>query len=423
VEPPNPPPVAEASEPPRRPARTALALLISLALIGGLFAAGYVARDRAAPPEGTGLEDIFRQTQSLRELTLLDPLQPEYLSSEELAAAVRAESEANPVTGLPDAMLLRALEILDDSTDLQEALVDSAAAAVIGFYDPETGRLVIESRAGAELTPLSKVTLVHELTHGITDQHFDLDSVVTGDEPADEFAARLALVEGDATLAMTRWQTEHLSFGEIFSMGLEGGVGAFEGAPTAPGLSPVISEIQAMPYLDGMLFVEALYERGGWDAVNEAYANPPVTTEQVMHPERYLAGELGEDVRAPGPPSGATRVVSGDVGELFLRAWLSGGGGALIPGFGSGREAAEGWDGAAFTTWVDTQGLNVAMDTRWDTAEDAVEFEAAVLDWFGDHFGPVEVRGDRRVSGAHCLDVVRTGTTVTFELNESGCRR
>jgi len=419
---PGAPPDAPASAPIRHPLRAALALFVALLLIVGLLSAGYKGRDRSAA-EGTTVADIFRQTQSLRELTLLDPITPEYLTSDELAEAVRREAQETPVNGLPGELLLSALDIVPEGADLQRQLEDASAAAVIGFYDPETGRLVVESRGRQDLTPLSKVTLAHELTHAITDQHFDLSSVVAGDEPADEFLARLALVEGDATLVMQLWGAEHLSVGDGVSLGLEGGVGALEGAPSGPGLSPVISEVQTMPYLDGLSFVQALHDEGGWAAVNEAYANPPLTTEQVLHPDKYQSRELGEAVPPPEPAAEGTRVVSGDLGELFLRAWLSGGGGALIPGFGSGRDAAEGWDGAAYTVWVDTHGLNVAMDTRWDSQADAREFESAVIDWFGDHFGPVRRDGDRRVSGAHCLGLTRAGTSVAFELNESGCRR
>ncbi len=421
MEAPSPPPAAEATGRPSHRGRTVLALTVAVLVIAGLFLVGSKSRDRSAP-EGTGLDDIFRQTALLRELPILDPIEPEYLSDAELAAAVREEAQKTESTGLPDETLLMALDILAEGTDLREELEESSAAAVIGFYDPATGRLVIESRAGADLTPLAKMTLVHELTHGITDQHFDLDAVVSGDEPSDELSARLGLVEGDATLMMQRWSAEHLSFGDQFSAALESIPDAVGATATGPGLSPVITEIQIAPYVDGLAFVQILYDEGGWDAVNDAYADPPVTTEQVLHPDKYLAGEIGEDLEPPPALSeGATRVVSGQLGELFLRAWLSGGAGALLPGLGGGAEAVDGWDGAVYTAWADDHGLNVALASRWDTATDAGEFDAAVLGWFGDHFGPVRMEGDRRVAGTHCLDLDRAGMTVTLVLNEKGC--
>lgn len=140
--------------------------------------------------------------------------------------------------------------------------------------------------------------LAHEIEHALADQHFGLP---TGDRPdperADAALAELALIEGDATLTMQRYAVAHLSFGEQLAMATD---------PAVLGAQADLDELPyhlvrqlTFPYLDGMAFVCDLHGRGGWAAIDRAYAARPTTTAQILFPERYGR----EDAADPGGPA------------------------------------------------------------------------------------------------------------------------
>ncbi|MCA1727585.1 MAG: hypothetical protein LC722_08040 [Actinobacteria bacterium] len=342
--------------------RIPFAVAIAVLLIAGLVALGSIRRQDRPPPlnQADQVAALIDQAASVRELAFLHPVEPTFVSAAELAADVRREArEDGTAVALPAPEVLVALGMLEPGTDLDETLTEAAAASVIGFYDPETKGLVV--RSGADpLSPATQVTLVHELTHAVTDQHYDLGTLVTGDEPDDAFAARLALAEGDATFAMGEWAQEHLSLAEQLDAGFESVFqAAGAGAPGPEFLAPM----SLFPYLEGMAFVTALYSEGGWDAVNRAYRNPPVSTEQIMHPDRYIAGDDGFSTVEELTARMSSATQTGQVGELFLRTMLQDG------SVGDAAEAAAGWDGGA---WALSASGVVTILTHWDTAEDRV---------------------------------------------------
>ena len=75
--------------------------------------------------------------------------------------------------------------------------------------------LYVVSRTGA-IGVVEKSTFSHEYTHALQDQNFDLGSLKLDEiGQGDRSFARLALVEGDATLSMSYWQIQHLSQAEL----------------------------------------------------------------------------------------------------------------------------------------------------------------------------------------------------------------
>jgi hypothetical protein len=131
------------------------------------------------------------------------------------------------------------------------------------------------------------------------------------------------------------------------------------------------------PYLAGGAFVEHLFRRGGWRAVDRAYEVPPASTEQILHPERYpsdapVAIEVPDDVR---PRADARRIFDDVLGERGVRA--------LFRNVGLGRLAepvAEGWDGDRAVVWEAAGKLSLLWSTAWDTEDDARAFAAAYRD-------------------------------------------
>jgi hypothetical protein len=122
------------------------------------------------------------------------------------------------------------------------------------------------------------------------------------------------------------------------------------------------------PFVAGLRFVEDLHRRGGFGLVNAAFSRPPISTEQVLHPERYLADDMPVEIVAPSPPSGFAPVMSGTLGELGIRVLLKG----LAP---SGTIVGEGWGGDAYSI-VESPGKQTVLlwSTAWDTIADADKF-------------------------------------------------
>ena len=132
------------------------------------------------------------------------------------------------------------------------------------------------------------------------------------------------------------------------------------------------------PYDQGLGLVRAIFNRGGWDLVSLAWAQPPVSTEQVIHPQRYFDGDMPQEVRVPDllPDLGEgwEEIARTTLGEFFLREYL---GQKLDPTTVS--TAATGWGGDEYAVyWNDHLGwLVMTLRLAWDTPADADEFGAA----------------------------------------------
>jgi hypothetical protein len=285
----------------------------------------------------------------------------------------------------------RALEVLGElpkGTDLFGLLRSVQAESVLGFYvpgkPPAKGKLYVRSDKG--LDPYARVVLAHELTHAVTDQHFDLtraDRLASGDAD-DRATAYAGLVEGDATVLMGLYQQQALSPREQAEAMA---AGANEKTPKLDAAPAVVRESLLFPYTAGVAFIRALYQNGGWDAVNRAYRDPPASTEQLLHPEKYLRQrDNPQTVRIPdlrgalgqGWGEGARM----EWGEFDTRLLLEG----SFPVTTAERVAA-GWDGGQLRTFQKGGRTALALRTVWDSPAEAREYCTAMGRWASVHLG------------------------------------
>jgi hypothetical protein len=287
----------------------------------------------------------------------------------------------------------RAMELLGElppGTDLPRLLNRIQAESVLGFYlpgrPPRKGGLYVRSSRG--LDPYAKIILAHELTHAVTDQRYDLtraDRLAAATAREDELAAYSGLVEGDATLTMQRYLAQRLTPAEQANAGL---VAATERTPVRDAAPAAIRETMLFPYQEGLRFVSALYQRGGWAAVNRAYRDPPTSTEQLLHPERYLG-----DRDRPQPvavPDLRARLGGGwrpgvelGFGEFDARLLLQG-----ELAVATAERAAAGWDGGRVRTFQRGRSTALALRTVWDSSAEAAQFCGALRGWASARFGP-----------------------------------
>ena len=285
-----------------------------------------------------------------------------------------------------DARLLIALDLLPPGTSLRDLRARLLEDNVAGFYDERPGRkklyAVSEDRT---MTPSNQIVLAHELRHALQDQYIDVHNGVpesVGDFD-DRRVAFMALLEGDATLVMERFLMQRLGV-PATTAPVDLAAAGFA-TPTLSGVPPVLRDHLIVPYLAGRDFVRALQERGGWPAVRQAWSEPPRSTEQVLHPEKYLAREDPRAVPGPPPPAGGRVVEEGVLGEALTRTLL-----------GEGNDAAAaGWGGDLYRVW-DVGGRTLMVwRTEWDTAADGREFHDAVVRRFTRSHGRA-----RRLHGA-----------------------
>ncbi|MBN1658170.1 MAG: hypothetical protein JXA93_07195 [Anaerolineae bacterium] len=304
--------------------------------------------------------DITRTIMARQELAeyLIDEFDAEY-PPEEVAADVR---------------VMAAFDFVPADFDLRQALLDLYTEQVLGMYDDELDTFFVVTDDDFDL--MDRLTLAHEYVHGLQDQHFDLDTFIDDEQMDDDQAlARLALVEGDATLAMSEYLMRHMA--ELTSddlASLEGGeaAGSQEALAAAP---PILRETMIFPYVAGLEFV-ATIQAGGWAAVDAVYLAPPVSTEQILHPEKYLAGDEPEVMSLPPLTdtlgSGWTLVDADSLGEFQTQLYLAG-----FVDDQTATMAAGGWDGDRYAVYARGDEDVLLFVTAWDSEQDVQEFVAA----------------------------------------------
>jgi hypothetical protein len=274
--------------------------------------------------------------------------------------------------------LLKIVRILPAETDLSELIETFLSTTIAAKYDP------FDNRIGFLRNFNSKSTMVHELVHALQDQHFNLVHLVMSDDfTFDRMLAIGALVEGDAENVQRCFETQMMlhqtpipvirAFGEVQVRQYLARMGEF---PMG------IARCFIFQYLDGLIFNETIRRTGeGYEAVNRMYRDPPVSTEQVLHPEeKYLVRDHPTRISDPKAPPGWQVLIANTFGELGTSI-------VMKEHLGEKYETAiaEGWDGdrvvllgrsvPAVAGEADTQVL--AWLTTWDTTADADQFEAA----------------------------------------------
>ena len=370
-----------------------MALLVVLALLAGCASRRLV---RHGQVNEDALETVRRGLVALRGLAFTTPVPVLALSRDGLGAVVKEEIEQGYSPGdieHAEAVYQR-LGLLPPGTQLRNALEQLYQQEGAGFYDPRTKRLVVaESVPGARslgagllglLTgrdPVSEFLIAHELTHALQDQHYHLP---TRPEPlldghGDRELARHALLEGDATLAGFAYvfgqQLDRRMIG-VVEQQLHGIPG--ELAKKYPDLPELLRASVAFQYDDGTTFVGQALAAGGWAAVDRVHLDPPESTEQVLHPQRYYDDRdrpIVVTLRGTDrlEATGFTRILEDTIGELGIRVLAT----RALPAERAVLVAA-GWGGDRLRALQRGADLVLVWMTAWDSPADAGEFADAL---------------------------------------------
>lgn len=292
-----------------------------------------------------------------------------------------------------DQTAFQLLGIVPKDVDVLKSLLDVLEEQAGGFYDPGTKSFYLLDDMPKDMTAL---LTAHEMTHALEDQRYDIDGrLAKVAEDDDASFALSAVAEGSASLAAAAYVAEGISAGTLDSKRLE----AMSESVKTERLNAMPDALKRQllgPYVLGMTFLlrgtsEGLAHGFPKRDVDAAWAHPPQSSEQILHPEKYWnAGHRDDPKRVvvPNPKAklgeGWKRAGSGVLGELTLGSLV----GVPAPdtkdltgGFGHWtNDAAAGWGGDRFELWTQGAAAVVLLATVWDTEKDATEFAAALPD-------------------------------------------
>jgi hypothetical protein len=327
----------------------------------------------------------------------------------------RVKEEAKPDEIRAEELTLKKFGLVPQDFDLAKTTVDLLTEQAAAFYDYDRKKLFITESTSSE--PQEPV-LAHELSHAIADQNFNLGKYIKqGRKSDDGSTARLAVMEGQATWLMSEYlakrngqslKTSPELLAAMSTVSDSGGeqFPVFDKAPLYLRLTLVF------PYTKGMLFQHAVVQRDGNGAFAEVFRHPPLSTQQIIHPDKYFAGLKPTDPALPDPKlHGYKGLVGGSLGELEHQI--------LLEQFGSKEEAADlapHWRGCNFELLENKKAGRVVLlyVAEWDSEESARRYFAAYRELLHKKWKKMTVTSEDTSA------VTGTGDDGRFELRRKG---
>jgi hypothetical protein len=322
-------------------------------------------------------DEIEQEVAALRGLQPTGEIERRTIDEAELKTQIEQlyHEESPPELIAANERFYKALDLLPDDASLEDLTIEMLSGGVAGFYRDDQKTLYVVSRTGG-IGGNEKITFAHEFDHALQDQHSTIFKDQEGvTNRSDWLLARQALYEGDASLLMTLWASENMTPAEFQDL-LEAGLND-PSQQMLERMPAILRETLLYPYTTGLGFVQGQYASGGgWSAIDAMYDNVPETTEQILHPEKYQAGEgpiaieLPDDLEERIGP-GFERTLDDTFGEFQTGVWLR------DAGAENATDAAAGWGGDRVVVLDDGTNWAALLASEWDSAADAEEFEAS----------------------------------------------
>ncbi len=367
------------------------------------------------------VKKLEKEVPRIRRLPLKKPLQTHFMSTDELRKLLINEMNRQyPGDTLQSYQeVLTLLGFIPPGTDIRKTLMALYGEQVAGLYDDRTKTLYIRSDFYLNDT-IANIILSHEMCHALQDQHFNLESLnIHRTDNDDIVLAGLCIAEGDATFLMSEWFGEYLNITSVFQLLSTIGIdqSAYNQAPY------FIQQTLIFPYIQGVLFLTNIMGKYGLEGRDIPFRHPPQSTEQVLHPEKYL------DV--PDTPTSVTLAsylgrlgkgwkkkytnVFGELGfKLLFEQYLD------IPEAG---RAAAGWDGDRYDLYKDTAGhFLLVWDSVWDTQRDAREARDALRRVLITHYPMLKVSGENGAWQLEGTPETSSAETYFIRLEEKNSR-
>jgi hypothetical protein len=267
-----------------------------------------------------------------------------------------------------DQKLLTTLGLIKPNETVVQILLDVLQEQVIGVYNADDKIMYLVADNG-QFGPDEKATFAHEVTHALQDQYFDLNRLAPKHPTNDDRSLAIqALTEGDATLMQRLWAQAQMTPDELNQLGQGGADSKLLSAPL------FLREQLLFAYSDGFNFIRQIYQSSGYAGVDEVFRNPPDSTEQILHPDKYRSHEKPIEVSLPDLTQGSLgpgwRTINSNVfGELDLRLMLT-----QLTNSQRGVRGASGWGGDRWALLEKDGQQALVIKSVWDTDNDARNF-------------------------------------------------
>jgi hypothetical protein len=335
-------------------------------------------------PEIAGqMDEIQAQVIRLRGLQSSGPVRRTLITRTQLEEKVVNEFFKDYTTqdAQNDQAVLVAFGLLPPGFELRPFYERMYTEGIAGYYDNQTRDMYVV--AGQGFGGEERLTYSHEYTHALQDQNFDIENGLGFSEAAckqesERCAGLQALIEGDATLVEQDWllaDSTPLDRQQIQEVVTSLHTPVYDSAPA------YLQQDFLFPYRSGAEFVQSLFDRGGWPTVNAAFRDPPVSTEQILHPDRYpddRPAKVSLPDLAPALGAGWQQANRNPLGEWYTYLVLSNGQDPRTRlATGTALTAAEGWGGDEYAVYTKGTAVEAVLVTQWDTAADATQFRDA----------------------------------------------
>jgi hypothetical protein len=233
----------------------------------------------------------------------------------------RMKEASSPEEIRVEELTLKKFGLVPQDFDLAKNTVDLLTEQAAAFYDFHRKRMFI-----TDWTPSAtrEPALVHELGHALADQNVNLEKFIKQGQKSDDGSlARLAVMEGQASWLMAEYLARKVGQSlatspvllNTMAHSIESGASEFPVFESEP---LYLRETLVFPYSQGLLFQNAVYERMKQKAFGEVFRRPPVSTQQILHPDTYFSGLEPARPALPQLPDahGYKRIADGTVGEL-----------------------------------------------------------------------------------------------------------
>jgi hypothetical protein len=287
--------------------------------------------------------------------------------------------------------VLGLLQMLAPGEDYLQEETAGAGEDILGLYFFDDDELVMIDEGGGQDAVLDSnegAEIAHEYIHSFQDANFDFDhfsdleTKERKDKANTEYSVTIqALMEGDAQTGAIAYIGQKLGYnGFLDWLNSFGGPSEEDQvAQQQAGCETALGRATMFPYDQGMMFVLYLWYKGGWDQVNQAYDDPPLSTEQIMHPQRYLDGDKPLALKIPdlskGLGKGWRQIDDSVFGEFDVYNYLLTGG----ADDSQATSAADGWNGGRMGTYAynsDPQRVVLDLTLSFDDDNEAGEFYA-----------------------------------------------
>ncbi len=347
-----------------------------LVLLGGI--ALYVGTRKDGPhyPKewDSRVLDIVAFDEKERGLTFEHPVEIEFMAEDDFKAQVTTADEdlstEDKLKVTQTESSFRALGLIGGDVDLQKSQNDIQGGGTLAYYSPEDKKVRVR---GTELDVATRVTLAHELTHALQDQHYDLTRLQDMKTDGESTAFR-ALVEGDATVVENAY-IDQLSSADAAAYDDQNKEQAdtadYENDPQ------VLVASFTSPYIIGPPFVEALKAKGGNNAINDALENPPTSEAALLDIFTFLDKTVPASVDVPTFDDRFTHIDDGDFGATTWYLML-----AQRIDVHRAIAAVDGWGGDSYVTYSMPSGF-VCVDARYQgkTQADTDAMYQDLTDW------------------------------------------